>query len=360
MQKASSAHAKDAYQILVFSVLDNFYNTVYAHVSQKYEPCPVNEFWFYHVVEVVLHEIEDIEGTSLDLELVEAHGDILVPDVVGSDMCAELLDIEEAPVVALAGESSFSLGMIVGELIGIEGKIGVLLHMVRIGDLLIAYGLIMESTVGTSWIAAGIDEYLALFLVWDLLEDIELVVEVVIEHHYVVVLFHFRSECFGIGKTLAGGAGELVARVVLPDILLEYGRYDDTLVHAVIAYVHDHIAEFIAQVLLFKHRICKGEAERYALIVEVTGNALDEVLLAHTVHNTSAVPYGGRENSVYRGYLYALAEELGAFFHHIDKIRIESEKPCKIRQVESDFHSEVLLEIILYYNYSIQNRKNQL
>ena len=343
-----------------FSVLDNLYDTVYAHVSQEYEPCPVNEFGFYHVVEIVLHEIEDIEGASLDLELVEAHGNILVPDVVGSDMCAEFLDIKEAPVIALAGESSLSLGMIVGELIGIEGEIGVLLHMIGIGDLLIAYGLIMESTVGTSGIAAGIDEYLAFFLVWDLFEDIELVVEIVIKNHDVVVLFHFSLESFGIGKALAGRAGELVVRVVLPDILLEYGGYDDTLVHAVIAYVHDHIAEFIAQMLFFKHGVGEGEAERYALIVEVTGNALDEVLLAHTVHNTSAVPNGGWENSVYRGYLYALAEELGAFFHHIDKIRIESEKPCKIRQVESDFHSEVLLEIILYYNYSIQNRKNQL
>ena len=345
---------------MCFSVLDNLYDTVYAHVSQKYEPCLVNKFGLYHVVEVVLHEIEDIKGTSLDLELVEAHGDILVPDVVGSDMCAELLDIEKAPVVAFAGEGSLSLGMIVGELIGIEGEIGVLLHMVGIGDLFIAYGLIMESTVRTSGIAAGIDEYLALLLVGDLLEDIELVVEVVIEHHYVVVLFHFSPESFGIGKSLAGGTGEFVARVVLPDILLKYGRYDDTLIHAVIADVHDHIAEFIAQVLLFEHGIGEGEAERYTLIVEVIGNALDEVLLAHTVHNTSAVPYGGRENSVYRGDLNALAEELGAFFHHIDKIRIESEKPCKIRQVESDFHSEVLLEIILYYNYSIQNRKNQL
>ena len=102
--------------------------------------------------------------------------------------------------------------------------------------------------------------------------------------------------------------------------------------------MHYHVAEFIAEVLLFYHGIGECEAERYSLAVEVLCDASYEVLLAHTVHYTSAVPQRRRENAVYGSYLNSFAEKLGTVFKHCKKYGIEFEKPCKIRQMKPYFH----------------------
>ena len=152
--------------------------------------------------------------------------------------------------------------------------------------------------MSASGVAAGVYQYLTLFLVWYLFEDIELVVKVVIENDYVVILFHFLIHLIGIGDTLAGRACKLEIGVVLADIVLQQGRIDDTFVKTVICNVHHEIAELVAEVFLFELGVSESKAEGYALAVEILCNALYEFLCAGAALEASAVPYGRREHSV--------------------------------------------------------------
>ena len=265
-------------------------SSVEAEVAQEYKSCLTDTFRLHHVIEVVFHKIEHIKGPALYLELVEAHGNILVPYIIRSYVCAERLYVIKAPVLTLTFKYSLCLRVLLCEPVRIKGSIGVFPYVVGIGYLLGAYCLIVERTVHAAGIAAGVYKYLALFLVGYLFEDIELVVEVVIEDNYMVILFDFLVKSFRVGYSFAGGACELEAGIVLSYVVLKYGRYHDTFIHSVVGDVHYHIAEFIAEMFLFKHGIGKGKAEWYALAVEMLGNSPDEVLLAHTVHNPSAVP----------------------------------------------------------------------
>ena len=113
-----------------------------------------------------------------------------------------------------------------------------------------------------------------------LFEDIELVVEVVIHHHYAVILFQLLSQSFAVVKALAGGACQLEIGVGLADIVLQNGGYHDSLVEAVICKAHDHVAELVAEVLLFQSRICECEADGYAPVVERLQHHLHEFLVA--------------------------------------------------------------------------------
>ena len=106
-----------------------------------------------------------------------------------------------------------------------------------------------------------------------------------------VILSQFLLQLYRVGDPLAGGACELVFRVVVADIVLQYGRHNDTFVHAVVCHGHDHIAEVIAEVLLFQCGICKCKAERYASVVESLDDAFHEVLVNNASLSSSAVPY---------------------------------------------------------------------
>ena len=152
----------------------------------------------------MLHKVEHIKCSALYLELIESHGNILVPDVVGSYMCAERLYVKEAPVLALTFKYGLCFGVFLGKSVGIERSIGVLPYVVRIGYLFKTYGLIVEGAVGTGGIAAGVYKYLAFLLVRYLFEDIELVVEVVINNYDMVILSDLFIELVGIGYSLAG------------------------------------------------------------------------------------------------------------------------------------------------------------
>ena len=92
--------------------------------------------------------------------------------------------------------------------------------MVCIGYLFKTYRLIMVGTVGAVGITAGIYQYLALFLVGYLFKSLEVIVEVIVDNDDVVIPFELLVKLFGVGDALAGGACELVVRVVLSDVVL--------------------------------------------------------------------------------------------------------------------------------------------
>ena len=80
--------------------------------------------------------------------------------------------------------------------------------------------LIVERTVCTGRVTAGIYKYLALFLVWYLFEDIELVIEIIVDDNNMIVLTGLGIKGFGIGYTLAGRACELEVWIVLSYVIL--------------------------------------------------------------------------------------------------------------------------------------------
>ena len=264
-------------------------------------------------------------------------------------MSAERLYVIKASVLALTFKYSLCLWVLLGELVGVKWSIGIFPYMVCIGYLLGTNCLIVERTVHAAGIAAGVYKYLALFLVGYLFKDIKFVVEVIIEDNYMVILFNFLVKSFGISYPLTGRACELEAWIVLSYVVLKYGRYHDTFVHSIVGDMHYHVAEFVAEVLLFYHGVGECEAERYALAVEILCNASYKVLLAHTVHNSSAIPERRREYAVYGCNLYALAEKLGAVFEHREKYDVEFKKPCKIRQMEPYFHWLSSLDSAIYH-----------
>ena len=87
--------------------------------------------------------------------------------------------------------------------------------------------------------------------------------------------------------------------------------------------MHYRIAEFIAEVLLFEHRVREGEAKRDTAVVEILYNGFNEVFVALSVLEASAVPYCRRESTVDRSYLNAFAEILRTIMQHLSEYDVE-------------------------------------
>ena len=98
-------------KIVSYCLVRNDYSTVEAEIAQESKTGFFNIFRLDHIVEVVLHEVEHIESASLYLELVEAHRHVLIPDIVGSDMRTQRLDIEKTSVLALTFKYCFCFGV---------------------------------------------------------------------------------------------------------------------------------------------------------------------------------------------------------------------------------------------------------
>ena len=210
--------------------------------------------------------------------------------------------------------------------------------MISVCYLLCTDSLIVERTVCTGRVTAGIYKYLALFLVWYLFENIELVIEIIVDDNNMIVLTDLGIKGFGIGYTLAGRACELEVWIVLSYVILKDRGHNDAFVKTVVGDVHYHVAEFIAEVLFLYHRIGECKAERNALFIEVVCNTFYKVFMAHTVHNSSAVPERWRKYAVDRSYLYTFAEKFGTVLHHCEENCIELKETCKIGQMKSYFH----------------------
>ena len=91
----------------------------------------------------MLGQIEDIGGTSLYLELIESHGHIFLPYLIGSDMTAEVLHLEKGTSHAVAVEFICCIGMFAVEFLLVERRIRILADMICIRYLLKSDYLIM-------------------------------------------------------------------------------------------------------------------------------------------------------------------------------------------------------------------------
>ena len=113
----------------------------------------------------------------------------------------------------------------------------------------------------------------------------------IIDHNDMIILCDFAAELLRIGDALAGGTGDLIVRIILPDVFLQKRRKHNDFIHAVVCKMHYRVAEFIAEMLLFKHGVCECEAERDTSVVVGPEHTLDEVCSAEAVLYTSAVPH---------------------------------------------------------------------
>lgn len=109
--------ARNCIILLLSGLIGDNDSAVEAEVAEECKSCLVYIFGLYHVIEVMLHKVEHIECSALDLELIEAHRYILVPDIIGSDVCAQRFDIEKASVLAFALKNSLSFGVFCGKFI---------------------------------------------------------------------------------------------------------------------------------------------------------------------------------------------------------------------------------------------------
>ena len=197
---------------------------------------------------------------------------------------------------------------------GNKGNVRVIFEVLVVAYHKPAYEVVVSRPALAGRVTAGIHEYLQLFLIRKLSEHVKLIVEVVVKNDYIVVLFKLLRGLFGVGDTLAGRACDLIVRVLLSDIVLKERRIHDNSVHAVIGCLHDHIAERVAEVLLFKRRICKGKAQRYALRIESLNRLPYKTLVAFSTDNSAAVPQRRRKRTVNRCYFNSLTEVLRTAF----------------------------------------------
>ena len=79
-----------------------------------------------------------------------------------------------------------------------------------------------------------VHKYLALILMWYFRKRIKVIVIVIVQHHKAVVFFKLAFQRWQVSYLLAGGGDYLHIWVTLPDMLLQQGRKDYCLVHAVV------------------------------------------------------------------------------------------------------------------------------
>ena len=313
-----------------------------AQLSEEGEPRYILTFGLYHVVHIVFEQIEGLVSPALDLELRESHRDIFVPDIIGGYVGAHLLYIKNGPADAGTLLELLSLGdLLIEPADGIVG-VRVIFHEGSVFYLLQADSPVMFGAHFTAGVAAGVYQQLALFLIGDLFEYIEFIVKVIIYHNYMIILFDLSIQRIGVGDALAGGACELIVRIVLSYVFFKQWRENDSLIQTVIRKLHDHIAEAVIQVLFLKHGISKSKPKRDTSLVKGAYDLLYKRGITVTAAHTASVPQRRREAAVNGSDLHALTKILGIAFEHFRKDKVESEMTCKVRQMESYSHNNYL------------------
>ena len=79
-------------------------NVVDHQVAQEYHMCIVSAFRAYHIIEIMLHQIDRIKCPPLNLKLLKAHRYIGVPDLVRRDVILQAGDIKDRSALAFAGK----------------------------------------------------------------------------------------------------------------------------------------------------------------------------------------------------------------------------------------------------------------
>ena len=161
--------------------------------------------------------------------------------------------------------------------------------------------------------------YLSTVFLGYLFQRLKIVVPVVVKHNKAVVLFKLLNERLQTSYLLAGGGDYLHIWVTLPDMLLQQGRKDYCLVHAVVGDIQHTVANRVIQMLTGKERVCKRQAAGHSQRIEsaeILGDKLIHGLHIHiSCHDASAVPYHGEAVENAR-YLHAVVKHPGHTLYH--------------------------------------------
>ena len=165
-----------------------------------------------HEETVGIDKGEEVGRTTLYLKVCDTCGDILLPDVLGFDKGGIILygpEIIGLTVFTVPGDKRLLL---------ILGKLAVLDR-----DALVAGFLhIMGAASGAVGSTAGVHQHLQLFGVFHLIQQIPAVVQIVIQHHILIVLCDLRIQLVDILYLLAGGAVICKFRVFLDSMQTIY------------------------------------------------------------------------------------------------------------------------------------------
>ena len=193
------------------------------------------------------------------------------------------------------------------------------LRRIAVLQLIFAYIAVMLPSSLTVGCADCVHKYLALILMWYFRKRIKVIVIVIVQHHKAVVFFKLAFQCWQISYLLAGGGDYLHIWVTLPDMLLQQGRKDYCLVHAVVGDIQHTVANRVIQMLTGKERVCKRQAAGHSQRIEsaeILGDKLIHGLHIHiSCHDASAVPYHGKAVENAR-YLHAVVKHPGHTLYH--------------------------------------------
>ena len=146
-------------------LFDYSYDIVGFKETEELKACLFFHFGLDHIVHIMFKKIECTESTSLKLELFKAHGDVFIPDFVGSYVVFQAYNIKKTSFRARTVCKTTDFGMLVKQIFVVERSVFVLLYMICVGDLLESDSFVMVRTDWTSGVAAGIYEEFAFLFV---------------------------------------------------------------------------------------------------------------------------------------------------------------------------------------------------
>ncbi len=160
---------------------------------------------------VNLHDIKEVRRPSFQLEIGKTHRHVFLPDILGRHVSAVTLyrgKLIVLPVVAVPG---FQRDLPVGSACAVFEHDALVLRLV----------LVVPAPPWTVRLTHRIHKDLASPFVLDPFQLVKAVVEIVIQHHEMVIFFQFLIHLVDIADLLAGRAVDLEARIVPAHIFLQ-------------------------------------------------------------------------------------------------------------------------------------------
>ena len=125
----------------------------------------------------------------------------------------------------------------------------------------------MLSSSGARGYADGIYEDFQFFLVFQLFQKFPFAVQIVVQDHILIVLFQLGIQSIRILYFLAGGAVICKPRILISEIILQYRRKNNNLIHPVICTIHAEITIGILHFLRCYNGARVGISDGYPRIV---------------------------------------------------------------------------------------------
>ena len=158
---------------------------------------------------------------------------------------------------------------------------------------------------------AGIHQKLDPALVLDLINKIKVAVQILIQHHKIIILLQLLVQLVNVLDLLTSRAVMLIAWVLLANVFFQNGRQDHDLIHAIVAHLHAKVTIRIRKILLKNNGVRKGVTNGDPKVVNTLHRITHHVLgTLHAIAKAPAIPKGSRELTKKRSNLHALVEKL--------------------------------------------------